>query len=214
VDRPFFRAFVWIVSHWYLVVVVVLVRGVLQTCKEKVYRANLSQREPTNNPQGQKVRLHDMIRWKIEYDYSYYKVYDGSGQLAGYFFPHYGSIVPEEKEDEIIEQMNKRHEDVHEGTLLVPMAKLDLLDREEGVDIDYAIGSLEANLARSKEWKEWITKNTKEFSLFGSTVHTAREDRNMLSIALGMAGRIKLGEREVKEFLIPILDKLHEDGLL
>ncbi len=158
--------------------------------------------------------MPDRIRWKVEYDYTYYKVYDGEGGLAGYFFPHYGTIVPEEKEDEVIEQMNRRHETVDEGTLLVPMAKLDLLDHEEGVDIDYAIGSLEANLARSKVWKEWVTKNSKEFSVFGSSVHTAREDRNMLSISIGFAGRITLGEKEVKEFLAPVLDRLHQDGLL
>lgn len=158
--------------------------------------------------------MPDKIKWKVEYDYTYYKVYDGNGDLAGYFFPHYGSIVPEEKEDEIIEQMHKRHEDVHEGTLLVPMAKLDLLDNEEGVDIDYAIGSLEANLARSKEWKGWMAKHADEFSVFGSSVHTAREDRNMLSIAIGLKGRVTLGEKEVKEFLTPVLDRLHHDGLL
>lgn len=158
--------------------------------------------------------MPDKVKWKVEYDYTYYKVYDSSGSLAGYFFPHYGSIVPEEKEEDIIEQMNKRHEDVQEGTLLVPMAKLDLLDHEEGVDIDYAIGSLEVNLARSKVWKEWFVRNAKEFSLFGSSVHTAREDRNMLSMAIGLSGRITLGEKEVKEFLKPLLDRLHEDGLL
>lgn len=158
--------------------------------------------------------MPDRIKWKVEYDYTYYKVYDGSGDLAGYFFPHYGSIVPEEKEDEIIEQMNRKHEDVHEGTLLVPMAKLDLLDHEEGTDIDYAIGSLEASLARSNEWKGWMAKHAGEFSVFGSSVHTAREDRNMLSIAIGLKGRITLGEKEVKEFLAPLLDRLHQDGLL
>lgn len=158
--------------------------------------------------------MPDKIKWKVEYDYTYYKVYDGSGGLAGYFFPHYGSIVPEEKEDEVIEQMNKRHDNVDEGTLLVPMAKLDLLDHEDGVDIDYAIGSLEANLERSKTWKEWVSKNAKEFSIFGSGVHTAREDRNMLSIAIGMKGAITLGEKEVRGFLEPVLDRLHEDGML
>jgi hypothetical protein len=36
----------------------------------------------------------------------------------------------------------------------------------------------------------------------------------MLSIALGIAGEITLGEKEVQEFLTPLLDRLHEDGLL
>lgn len=157
--------------------------------------------------------MADRIKWKVEYDYTYYKVYDGRG-LAGYFFPHYGQIVPEEKEDETIEKMNKNHETVTEATLLVPMVKLDLLDHEEGLNLNAAIGSLEANLARAKTWQGWLQKNAAQFSIFGASVYTAREDRNMLSIAMGIAGSITLGEKEIKELLTPMLDKLHEDSLL
>lgn len=156
----------------------------------------------------------DRIKWKVEYDYTYYKVYDNKGHLAGYFFPHYGSISPEEKEDEIIEKMNKNHDEVDEGTLLVPMAKLDLLDHEEGLGTDTVIASLEANLARAKFWSQWLGQNAGRFSIFGSTVYTAREDRNMLSIALGISARTRLGEKEIKEMLTPLLDGLHQDGLL
>jgi hypothetical protein len=160
------------------------------------------------------VADNNRIKWKIEYDYTVYKVYDGKGNLAGYFFPHYGSIAPQEKEDEIIEKMNKAHEVMHEGTLLVPMAKLDLLDHEEGLDIDAAIQSLESNLERTKFWNNWLAENAKQFSIFGSTVYTAREDRNMLSIALGIAAKYALGEKEIRELLTPVLDKLHADALL
>jgi hypothetical protein len=45
-------------------------------------------------------------------------------------------------------------------------------------------------------------------------IYTVREDRNMLSIALGISGTFNLGEKEVRNFLSPMLDKLHEDGLL
>ena len=158
--------------------------------------------------------MPDRIKWKVEYDYNYYKLYDGKGHLAGYFFPHYGQIVPEDKEDEIVEKMNKNHEVVSEGTLLVPMAKLDLLDHEEGLNINDAIGSLEANLARTKTWHEWLQKNSSQFSIFGASVYTAREDRNMLSIAMGIASEITLGEKESRELLTPMLDRLHEDLLL
>ncbi|HEX6562065.1 MAG TPA: hypothetical protein VF016_08580 [Nitrososphaera sp.] len=157
----------------------------------------------------------EKIKWKIEYDYTYYKVYDNKGALAGYFFPHYGGKDSEEEEnDDRIEKMNKNHEQVAQGTLLVPMAKLDLLDHEEGIDIDYAIASLDANLIRTRFWKDWLAKNAKELSLYGARVYTAREDRNMLSVAIGASGNITLGEKEVREFLTPLLDRLHEDGLL
>ncbi|TLY10035.1 MAG: hypothetical protein E6K85_04630 [Thaumarchaeota archaeon] len=59
-----------------------------------------------------------------------------------------------------------------------------------------------------------MNDNAKLFKIVGAAVHTAREDRNMLSIALGIVTKFKLGEKEVRDFLTPLLDRLHEDGLL
>ncbi|HEV8405209.1 MAG TPA: hypothetical protein VGQ13_04800 [Nitrososphaera sp.] len=152
--------------------------------------------------------------WKMEYDDTLYKIYDWDGNLAGYFFPQYGDIEPEDKEEEIIDELNKTHSDVQQATLLLPMVKLSLLDKHEGMDIDYVISSLEANTERTGTWKKWLHDNAKSFRIVGAAVHTAREDRNMLSIALGIVTTIKLGEREVRDFLAPLLNRLHEDGLL
>jgi hypothetical protein len=192
------------------------------------YHTTNMQSQPTS---AAVVQLgNEKMKWKIEYDYTYYKVYDNKGTLAGYFFPHYETSESkqgrgdegekEEKEDEgdrideEIERMNENHEQVRQATLLVPMAKLDLLDHEEGIGIDYAIASLEANLQRTRFWKDWLAKNAKELSLHGARVYTAREDRNMLSVAIGISSTITLGEKEVKEFLTPMLDRLHGDNLL
>lgn len=153
-------------------------------------------------------------KWKTEYDDSLYKIYDWDGNLAGYLFPEYGEIEPKEREDEIIDELNRTHAVVREATLLLPMVKLSLLDNHEGMDIDYVISSLEANAERAGVWKKWLRDNGKSFNIFGSAVHTAREDRNMLSVALGIAATIRLGEKEVRGLLSPLLDKLHEDGLL
>lgn len=153
-------------------------------------------------------------KWKAEYDDTLYKIYDWDGNLAGYLFPQYGDIEPKEQEDEIIDELNKTHSEVPEATLLLPMVKLDLLDKQEGLDIDYVILSLEANAERTSVWKKWLHDNAKSFKIVGASVYTAREDRNMLSIALGIVTTIRLGEKEVRDFLSPLLDKLHEDGLL
>lgn len=153
-------------------------------------------------------------KWKIEYDDTIYKVYDGGGNLAGYLFPEYGNIEPKDREDEIIGELNKTRSEVNETTLLLPMVKLNLLDNHEGMDIDYAISSLEASSERAGAWKKWLRDNAKSFNIVGTAVHTAREDRNMLSIALGIAATIQLGEKEMRDFLSPLLEKLREDGLL
>jgi hypothetical protein len=156
-------------------------------------------------------------RWKMEYEDTLYKVYDWDKNLAGYFFPKYDLIQPSEDssyEEEIIEKLNKSHEKVIGGDLMIPMIKLNLFDKEEAIDLDYAIGSLEENLQRTRARKQWLQQNHKEFEIIGDAVYTAREDRNMLSIVLRIESAITLGEKQVIIVLGPLLDRLHEDGLL
>ena len=156
-------------------------------------------------------------KWKTEYDDMLYKIYDWGGNLAGYLFPEYGDMESKDKEEEneeIINELNRTHAQVTEGTLLLPMVKLNLLDNNKGMGIDYIISSLQVNIERTNRWKKWLYYNAKPFNIVGSAVYTAREDRNMLSIALGIVKTFRLGEKEVRDFLAPLLDKLHEDGLL
>ena len=153
-------------------------------------------------------------KWKMEYEDTIYKVYDWDKNLAGYFFPKYDLIQPaKDSDDEIIEKLNKSHEKVRGGNLMIPMIKLNLFD-EEAMDLDYTIGVLEENLKRTRVWKQWLQQNHKEYEIIGDAVYTAREDRNMLSIVLRIESAITLGEKEISMVLAPLLDKLHEDGLL
>ena len=151
-------------------------------------------------------------KWKAEYDDTLYKIYDWDGNLTGYLFPTYKDIEP--KDEEVIVELNRIHAQVTEGTLLLPMVKLNLLDNDEGIDIDYVISSLQANIERTNRWKEGLHDNAEPFNIADSAVYTAREDRNMLSISLDIVETFNLGEKEVRDFLSPLLDKLHEDGLL
>ena len=161
--------------------------------------------------------------WKLEYIDTVYKIYDWDKNLTGYFFPNYDIDVDNYKdesqdahevEDKIIEQMNKEKQSVKGGNVMLPMVKLQLLDNEEGIDLDYVINSLEQNAQRTRKWKQWIHDNHLEFKIFGSSIYTAREDRNMLSIVLGIGSNIILGEKEIGINLRPLLDKLHQDELI
>lgn len=167
------------------------------------------------------------FKWKFEYEDTIYKVYDQNNNLAGYFFPNYHSIEQKrakngndenhQEDDEIIEEMNKLHENVRGGNLMIPMLRLNLLDNEEEkerMNLNYTIEALEENLYRAKQWKQWLEQNTTEFKVVGNAVYTAREDRNMLSLVLGINSDIILGEKEIGVALTPLLDKLHEDGML
>ena len=165
----------------------------------------------------------DKSLWKLEYIDTVYKIYDWDKNLTGYFFPNYDINLDDYKdesqdvhevEDKIIEQMNKEKQSVKGGNVMLTMVKLQLLDNEEGIDLDYVINSLEQNAQRTRKWKQWIHDNHLEFKIFGSSIYTAREDRNMLSIVLGIGSNIILGEKEIGINLRPLLDKLRHDELI
>lgn len=153
-------------------------------------------------------------KWKMDYDDTIYKIYDWNGNLAAYFFPNYELEETADIDDEIIEKLNKQHESVRGGNLLFPMAKLNVLDKEKALSLDYTILALEQCLQRVKIWKEWILNNHIKFEITGSGVHTSREDREMLSIAIGIRSDIILGEKEILVVITPLLDELHTVGLL
>jgi hypothetical protein len=150
----------------------------------------------------------------MEYEDTIYKIYDWNRNLAGYFFPDYDLEETKDNEDEIIEKLNQSHQNVQGGNILLPMVKLNLLDKEEGIDLDYAIVALEQSLQRVKVWKQWLLQNGSQFEINGNAIFTSREDREMLSIGLRIKKDIILGEKEILGALIPLLDELHEAGSL
>jgi hypothetical protein len=171
-------------------------------------------------------------KWKVEYDYRIYKIYDWNKSLTGYFFPEYASEIEqgnttnykdiddhqqeneEYSEDKIIETMNKKHKKVRGGNLMIPMLKLNLLDNEAGINLDYTIRSLEENLQRANKWKEWLERNHIQFRIVSAALYTSREDRNMLSVVLYIDSTFILEQKEIGMALNPVLDKLHEDDML
>jgi hypothetical protein len=153
-------------------------------------------------------------KWKMEYEDTIYKIYDWNKNLTAYFFPNYNLVEDSENEDEIIEKLNQSHQNVRGGNILFPLIKLNLLDKEERIDLDYTIVALEQNLKRTKVWREWLLQNDRKFAISGNAVFTSREDREMLSIALVIDSNIILGEKETLVALTPLLDELHEATLL
>ena len=153
-------------------------------------------------------------KWKMEYEDTIYKIYDWNRNLAAYFYPNYELVETNESEDEIIEKLNQSHQNVRGGNILLPLIKLNLLDKEERIDLDYTIVALEQNLQRTKVWREWLVQNDRKFAITGNAVFTSREDREMLSIALVIDSNIILGEKEALVALTPLLDELHEATLL
>jgi hypothetical protein len=162
------------------------------------------------------------FEWSLEYEDALYKIYDSAKRLAGYFFPDYSSTDQNKDElasngldvDSALRLMNKKHKQVQGGSMMLPMLKLELLDNQSGITINDVVDSLDRNTRTAGIWRTWLSQNSTILGIVGSLVYTAREDRNMLSIVLIIRDRIILGEKETMKSLAPILNKLHEDGLL
>jgi len=165
--------------------------------------------------------------WKLEYFDTVYKLYDWDKNLTGYFFPNYNLSSLKNKDDEkaienfdfdeetkVIDKLNKEKQKILGGNLMLPMIKLYLLDNEEGIDLEFAINSLKENAQRAIKWQDWIKNNHREFNIIGNAIYTSREDRNMLSIVLGITSPMILGEKELLADLNHLLNKLHEEELL
>jgi hypothetical protein len=152
-------------------------------------------------------------QWKIDFYDSVYKIYDKDGNLAGYLFPNYPKIS-EAIEDSVTLELANSRSPVAGGRLMLPMLRLNLFDIEEGQSLDEVIDKLDYNMKKAKEWQDWCISNMDKYDILEYQVHTAREDKQMLSILLDLGSQFTLGTKEVANFLTPILDDLSAEGMV
>ena len=80
---------------------------------------------------------------------------------------------------------------------MLPMLRLNLFDIEEGQSLDEVIDKLAYNVEKAKEWQDWCISNKDKYDILEYQVHTAREDKQMLSILLNLGSQFTLGTKEV-----------------
>ena len=90
--------------------------------------------------------------WKIEREDDFFRIFDKDNKIAGYFVPEYGDIQPEEKIEEIIEQMHKNGDKVPGGYMTVPMVKFGIFDSNEDMDVAYLQGQISDANASLNFW--------------------------------------------------------------
>lgn len=97
---------------------------------------------------------------------------------------------------------------------MLPMLRLNLFDIEEGQSLGEVIDKLAYNIKKAKKWQDWCVSNKDKYDILEYEVHTAREDKQMLSILLALGSQFTLGTKEVASFLTPILDDLSAEGMM
>jgi len=150
--------------------------------------------------------------WKLELDGFYFKIYDERKNIAGYFAPEYGNIYPEDKAEEVIEQMHKKHDKITSGYLMLPMAKLGILEEGREMNFDYLFQQLEDLKVRISSWEGFVSNN----KIRRHKITVSHTDHDMLSITLELvfSSPVALEKNALLQNLTRTLDSLQSVGLL
>src|SRR5574338_66344 len=154
--------------------------------------------------------IHNQM-WKLERDSDFFRVFDKNRKIAGYFWPDYGQLVPEDKADQIIEEMHKKHDPISGGFLTVPMVKFGLFDSNEEIDVMLLSSKLDDANARIDVWKEIKKKKQMQHS-----IQLSHTDQDMLSLTFPIKFQksIPLDKGPILDALGSTLDTLSQKGLL
>lgn len=150
--------------------------------------------------------------WKLEREDDFFRIFDKDHKIAGYFVPDYGDIFPEDKADEVIEQMHKNHDKVQGGYLTVPMVKFGIFDsKEDNMDILYVQSHLSDANSRLELWKDFLLQNQMHHAIM-----VAHTDQDMLSLTFPIKFKdmVPLDKSSILDTIQPTLDLLHQNGLL
>ncbi|GBC74398.1 MULTISPECIES: hypothetical protein [Candidatus Nitrosocaldus] len=155
------------------------------------------------------------MRWGIEQEEYYFKIYDEDKNVAAYFQPDYGQIEPKEREYEIIERMLKHGDPITSGLLYMPMAKFNIRD-DADYSIDDVISSIEDALSRIKQWRGVVGMRGSGYVIEHAWVRRAHTDYDMLAILLVVRFNIqvRLFKKEILNALAELLDLLVDNGLI
>ena len=150
--------------------------------------------------------------WKLDLEGLYYKIYDEHKNIAGYFAPEYGHIYPEEKAEQIIEQMHKKHDKIKSGYLMLPMAKFGIMEEGKEMNFDYLFQQLDIVKSRISSWAKFVSDK----GIRRHKITVSHTDHDMLSITIEIVfySPVELEKNKLLNELTNILDSLQSTGLL
>ena len=150
--------------------------------------------------------------WKIESDEDYFRIFDSKKMIAGYFDPDYGDIFPKENYEEIILSMQKNHDPILGGVLMIPLVKFCLFD----TDLDTLLSNVEENVSRVsehlKKWRHFLSEKNPKFH----SIRISHTDQDMLTITfpIKFTKPTPLEKKQLLQAISPTFDYLQESDLL
>jgi hypothetical protein len=152
------------------------------------------------------------MQWKLEREGDYFRIFDENKNIAGYFAPEYGDIFPQEKVDDVIEEMHKKHEKIPGGYLLLPMIKFGIFSLDNEIEMDYLEARMDEARDRILWWQKFIGSQKNQ----NHKIRVSHTDPDMLSITfpISFVAPVPLEKNALLEELRSTLDVLNNQGLL
>ena len=150
--------------------------------------------------------------WKLESDEDFFRIYDSKKMIAGYFDPDYGDIFPKEKSEEIISSMQKNHDPITGGLMMIPLVKFRLFD----TDLDTTLSNVQENVTRVSQhlqkWEQFLSQIMNQ----SHSIRISHTDQDMLTVTfpLKFSKPVPLEKKQLAEELNSILDLLQKSDLL
>ena len=116
--------------------------------------------------------------WKLDHDEEYFRIYDSKKLIAGYFDPDYGDIFPKENSEQIISLMQKNHDLILGGMLMIPLVKFRLFD----TDLDTVLSKVQENVSRVSEHLQKWNKFIFDTKIQIHSIRISHTDQDMLTI--------------------------------
>ena len=150
--------------------------------------------------------------WKLESDEDYFRIYDSQKMIAGYFDPDYGDIFPKEKSEEIISSMQKNHDPITGGLMMIPLVKFRLFD----TDLDTTLSNVQENVSRVSQHLQKWEKFLSQIMNQSHSIRISHTDQDMLTVTfpLKFSKPIPLEKKQLAIELNSILDLLQKSDLL
>ena len=150
--------------------------------------------------------------WKLESDEDYFRIYDSQKMIAGYFDPDYGDIFPKEKSEEIISSMQKNHDPITGGLMMIPLVKFRLFD----TDLDTTLSNVQENVSRVSQHLQKWEKFLSQIMNQSHSIRISHTDQDMLTVTfpLKFSKPVPLEKKQLAIELNSILDLLQKSDLL
>jgi len=152
------------------------------------------------------------MQWRLEREGDYFRIFDENKNIAGYFAPEYGDIFPQEKIDDVIEEMHKKHEKIPGGYLLLPMIKFGIFSLDNEIEMDYLEARMDEVRDRILWWQKFIASQKNQ----NHKIRVSHTDPDMLSITfpISFAVPVPLEKNALLDELRSTFDVLSNQGLL